>query len=91
MSKMFNVSIRFKIMFSVILACLFCAWFAMAVAIHFNHLEMIDGLIDKSRTIHSRVGAVTNYISNQGGLKVVVDHYTQKYSSSDMLTEQDKF
>lgn len=90
MSKMFNVSIRFKIMFSVILACLFCASFAMAVAVHFNNLEMIDGLIDKSRTIHSRVGAVTNYISHQGGLKVAVDHYTQKYSSSEMLTEQDK-
>lgn len=85
-----SVSFRLKIMFAVGIACLICACFAVAVAFYFNEQEMIEGLVEKSRTVHSRLGSVTRYIAQQGGLNVIIAEYQKKYSSSEALTESDK-
>lgn len=87
---MLSLSLRTKILFSVGIACAICAAMAVQVAKHYNEKEFVDGLIRKSQIIHSRLESATRYIARQGGLKVVIDNTTAKYTSPDQLNEKDK-
>ena len=85
-----RLSLRTKVLMAVGLACFICGAVSLGVAIHYNDVEFRNGLADNARIVHSRLDVASKYVANQGGLKTIIDHYLQKYKSSDQLTEEDK-
>jgi methyl-accepting chemotaxis protein len=85
-----RLGLRTKVLFSVGLACLICGGVSLSVAVYYNGVEFRRGLVEKSRTIHGRLDVAAKYVATQGGLKPMIDRYTQKYKSSSELTDQDK-
>lgn len=85
-----SLSLKSKILFSVSLSGIICATVAVSVAIHYAQVEFTSGLVLKSKAIMSRLDSSTRYVAQQGGLKPIVERYTQKYKSSDDLTNEDK-
>ncbi|MGZ3774351.1 MAG: methyl-accepting chemotaxis protein [Pseudobdellovibrionaceae bacterium] len=85
-----SLGLRTKIMFAVGLACSICAAVAMVIAVKYNNIEFRNGLIERSRTIHSRLESASRYVARQGGLQPITEEYKKKYKSSDMLTDEDK-
>ncbi|MEO0335105.1 MAG: methyl-accepting chemotaxis protein, partial [Pseudomonadota bacterium] len=83
-------SLSFKMLFNVALACLICGSVATVIAIYYNNVEFRKGLVGKAQTIHGRLDVASRYVANQGGLEPMIEHYTEKYRSSDQLTEEDK-
>lgn len=85
-----SLSLKSKILFSVSLSGVICAAVAVGVAIHYAQIEFTSGLLLKSKAIMSRLDSSTRYVAQQGGLKTTVEKYTQKYKSSDELSNEDK-
>lgn len=85
-----SFGLRSKILFAVGMACFICAAVAIIIAMNYNNKEFKNGLVERSRTIHSRLESASRYVAKQGGLKPITEEYKKKYSSSDMLTEEDK-
>jgi methyl-accepting chemotaxis protein len=85
-----RLGLRTKVLLSVGLACLICGGVSLSVAVYYNGVEFRRGLVEKSRTIHGRLDVAAKYVATQGGLKPMIDRYTQKYKSSSELTDQDK-
>ncbi|MEN0059670.1 MAG: DUF3365 domain-containing protein, partial [Bdellovibrio sp.] len=85
-----SLGLKVKILSTVAFACLICAVIALITAIYFNEQEFRSGLIQKSRTIHSRLDVAAKYVANQGGLQTMSDRYVQKYQDSSQLTDNDK-
>jgi methyl-accepting chemotaxis protein len=84
-----NVSLNAKILGIVALSCVICGVISLTVAMYYNEVEFKRGLVDKSRTIHSRLEVAASYVANQGGLPPMIERYTNKYTSSDQLTDED--
>lgn len=85
-----RIGLREKVLCTVVFTCLICGGIALAVGILFNGLEFREGLIKKSRTIHSRITVASRYVAGQGGLKPMIELYTKKYKSPRELTQDDK-
>lgn len=85
-----SASLSTRILLIVGFACTICAVIAMGVSIHFNEVELEKGIIKKSRTIHSRLEAATEYIAKQGGLKPVVERLRQKYTDPSLISPEEK-
>lgn len=82
--------LRTKILIIVGMACLICLLIAVSVARYFNERSLRAGIVDKSRAIHSRLNASTQFIANQGGLKPAIERFTNRYKSHSQMSEQDK-
>jgi methyl-accepting chemotaxis protein len=67
-----------------------CAACALATGLYFNGVQFRTSLVDKARTIHSRLNAASRYVANQGGLQPMIERYTKKYADSSQLTEEDR-
>ncbi|WP_413586809.1 methyl-accepting chemotaxis protein [Bdellovibrio sp. HCB274] len=52
-------------------------------------MQFRSGLVEKARTIHSRLNAASRYVANQGGLATMVERYTKMYNDSRELTKDD--
>ncbi|MBN20156.1 MAG: hypothetical protein CL678_02625 [Bdellovibrionaceae bacterium] len=85
-----KLGLRSKVLFSVAISCLICGTLATGVAIYFNEKEFKEGLIEKARTLHGRINVAGEYVAQQGGLKPMIKIFTDKYTSSDQLTKDDK-
>ncbi|MFS4460309.1 methyl-accepting chemotaxis protein [Bdellovibrio sp. HCB2-146] len=84
------MSLKIKILLTVFVACLICSAMALLVSVRSKSQEFRNGLVEKSRTIHSRLEVAAHYVAQQGGLRKILNEYTSKYQSSDQLTEEDK-
>lgn len=85
-----ELSMMFKILISVAIACMICAFISLKIAIYFAEKDFRNGLIAKSRTIHSRINEVAKYVSLQGGLKTTLATYAQKFTEPGQLSREDK-
>lgn len=86
----FQWSMRAKIIGVVLLTSVICACIALLTSIHFSNKDNLKGLVNKSRTIHSRLDVASRYVANQGGLKSIVDQFTTKYKTHEDMTDEDK-
>lgn len=86
----FQWSMRTKIIGVVLLTSVICACIALLTSIHFSNKDNIKGLVNKSRTIHSRLDVASRYVANQGGLQSIVEQFTTKYKSHEEMTDEDK-
>lgn len=84
------MSLRIRILFAVLIACMICSIMAFAVSTHFKDREFRNGLIEKSRIIHSRLEVAAHYVAKQGGLKTMIDTYSSRYQDPQYLTDEDK-
>ncbi|MGZ3797658.1 MAG: methyl-accepting chemotaxis protein, partial [Pseudobdellovibrionaceae bacterium] len=57
---------------------------------HFNKIELHKGLVEKARTIHSRLDVAAKFVATQGGLPPLIERTTQKYKNSQELSEEEK-
>lgn len=85
-----KLSIRSKILATVLMAIVICAGVAYATSVYFGNVDRVKGLVDKSRTIHSRLDVAAKFVANQGGLATMIEKFTQKYKDSSQMTEEDK-
>ncbi len=82
--------LKFKFICSVIVSCMICAMCALATGLYFNGVQFRTSLVDKARTIHSRLNAASRYVANQGGLQPMIERYTKLYTDSSQLTDEDR-
>lgn len=85
-----NLSIKAKILSTVFMSSAICAGFALGVSVYYNEQDCLNALVDKSRTIHSRLDIAAKYVAVQGGLAPMVEKYTANYSDSSQMTDEDK-
>ena len=85
-----RLGIRAKILAIVAMACCICGAISIGVAIHFKEKEFREGLVQKSRTLHSRIQVAADYVAGQGGLAPMIETFTNKYDRSSQLTDEDK-
>lgn len=85
-----RIGLRQKVLLSVFITCIICAFASLGVGVYFKNREFKEGLVKKAQTIHSRINIAGQYVANQGGLAPMIDLYKKKYKSSDELTEADK-
>lgn len=90
MSFVTSLSIRLKILGTVFVSCVICAGFALGTSIYYNGQDCLNALVDKSRTIHSRLDVAAKYVANQGGLAPMIERFTSKYQDPSQMTEEDK-
>lgn len=90
MKKISSITLKAKVLMTVLISSLICSLIALAVSVHFNDREFRMGLIEKSRTIHARLDVAAKYVANQGGLETMLDIYAKKYTDSSELTDEDK-
>lgn len=90
MSLVQRFSFRARILMIVSMACGICMLAGIGVALHFNEKELHEGIVQKSRTIHSRLQAATDYVAQQGGLNQIIDIYTKKYTDPQYLSAEEK-
>ncbi|MGZ3788941.1 MAG: methyl-accepting chemotaxis protein [Bacteriovorax sp.] len=84
------MSFKFKIMAIVITACIVCTFSAVLVSVLQNEKEIENGIIDKSRTILSRLEVARGYVANQGGLKIAIDAALAKHQKDTELNKDEK-
>lgn len=82
--------LRFKFICSVIVSCMICATCALATGLYFNGVQFRASLVDKARTIHSRLNATARYVASQGGLQPMIERYTKLYKDPSDLTMGDR-
>lgn len=85
-----SISLRIKIMGAVSVAITLCGGLAITASFISHNAGIEEGLLEKSRVIHGRLQVAALYVAKQGGLKRTIAEYTQKYQSSDQLSEEDK-
>lgn len=85
-----SVSLKYKILFAVFITCLICGGVSVSVAVYYNNKEFSKGLTEKSKIVHGRLDEVAKYVAEQGGLKPMIERYTQQYTDSAQLTDEDK-
>lgn len=85
-----NLGIQNKVLGTLFLTSFICATIAYTTSVHYNNQDQIKSLIDKSRTIHSRLDVAAKFVATQGGLATMVEKFTQKYQDSSQMTEADK-
>ena len=90
MSFVNRLSIRIKILATVFMSCVICAGFALGTSIYYNGQDCLNALVDKSRTIHSRLDVAAKYVATQGGLPTMIERFTSKYQDPSEMTEEDK-
>jgi len=83
-------SLKTKVLLIVGLACVICMAIAVGVARHFIGESLHTSIVSKSRTIHSRLSAATDYVAQQGGLRASIERMTSKHSDPSALTQEDK-
>lgn len=84
------MNLRVKFLSIVAFSCLICAVFAVGVAQYFSNKALDEGIIEKAKTIHSRLDVSTEYVANQGGLASAINEMTTKYTRPEDLTQEDK-
>jgi methyl-accepting chemotaxis protein len=82
--------LRLKVLFVVALASGICSIAAVFVALQVNHVEHVDGLMQKSQAIMKRMEVVAQFVAKQGGLKPIVQTMVDKYKDPSEITDEDK-
>lgn len=82
-----NLSLKTKLLLVVVAACFICASVSISGFLYFNKKELVEGIINKERTIHTQLAAATEFVARQGGLEDSIIKYSAKYKSSDEITE----
>lgn len=77
----------FKILFSLVLACLLCVGTAIFISNQRIHNIGTTQLIEKSRAILSRLEVVRSYVAQQGGLQPTIADTLNKYPDGKLPTE----
>lgn len=85
-----QLGIKIKILMTVLMASLICAIVALGTSLYFNQIELRKGLVEKSKTIHSRLDVAAKYVAKQGGLAPMIEKFTQKYKDPSELSADEK-
>ncbi|HEY8269925.1 MAG TPA: methyl-accepting chemotaxis protein [Pseudobdellovibrionaceae bacterium] len=85
-----HFGIRIKILLTVFMTCFICGGISLIISIHFNNKELHKGLMEKARTIHSRLDVAAKYVSSQGGLPPLIEKITQKYKDPSQILDEEK-
>lgn len=85
-----KIGFKGKILLAVALTCFICGGVSVIVAMYYKNKEFTGGLAAKSKIIHGRMDEIAKYVANQGGLKPMIEKFTQKYTDSSQLTDEDK-
>lgn len=85
-----RISLRTRLLIIIIISIAFCSSIAIASFLYFNKQELHRGVIEKSRAIHLRLEAATQFVATQDGLGPVIDRMKSKYKSADQMTKEDK-
>lgn len=88
--KFGQLSLRTRILLVVALANSICALVALVGFTYFNRKELINGIENKQRTIHTQLGAATEFVARQGGLDDIIRKFRAKYNSPKQLSRDDK-
>ncbi|MBY0412806.1 MAG: DUF3365 domain-containing protein [Bdellovibrionales bacterium] len=72
------------------LVMIICSFISISGFLYFNKKELHKGIIEKSRAIHLRLDAATNFVATQDGLMPVIDRMKKKYTSGQEMSKEDK-
>lgn len=84
------MSLKYKILLTVIFSCFICSFGAVVVAGNAIHENGSAAYQQKASAILSRLEAVRKYVANQGTLDSIIAQMVQKYPDGKLLKE-DKF
>lgn len=85
-----RLSLKKRFIIIVIFAISLCSLIAIFGFLYFNKQELYKGVTEKSRAIHLRLDAATDFVATQQGLGPVIDRMKNKYPSSSEMTKEDK-
>lgn len=85
-----QLSFKARLLSVVIFAIVICSLVSISGFLYFNKREFHKGIIEKSRAIHLRLDAASQYVATQEGLAPVIERMKLKYKSSEQMTKEDK-
>ncbi len=83
-------SLRGKILLIVGIASFLCAAISITGFLYFDREQLVNGIINKQRTIHTQLDAAKDFVATQGGLKATIERFQKNNKSADTLSDQDK-
>lgn len=85
-----RLGLKLTIIFNVLVACSICTAIAISCGLYFNEIEFKRGVIERLRTIYSRVIAAEVFVARQSVLDKIIESYTNKYTTHSQMTSEDK-
>lgn len=83
-------SLRGKILLIVGIASFLSAAISITGFLYFDREQLVNGIINKQRTIHTQLDAAKDFVAMQGGLKATIERFQKTNKSADTLSDQDK-